>query len=82
MKHHNLETNFLFLKNLRNTKNLGQTKLNVEEGFIRENDDNFYRSVYYKKAADEYLAGKPTKTIKLTMYKNNQPQLTQFLKLK
>ena len=82
MKKHNLQTNFLFLKNLRNTKYLGQTKLNVEEGFIKENDDKFYRSVYYKKAADEYQAGKFKNYIRLTEYKNGNPLTTLILKIK
>jgi hypothetical protein len=80
MKRHNLETNFLFLKNLKNTKNLGQTKLKVEDGFIKENDENFYRSVYYKKAADEFQVGKFRNYIKLTEYKNGIPLTTLILK--
>jgi hypothetical protein len=80
MKRHNLETNFLFLKNLKNTKNLGQTKLNIEDGFIKENDENFYRSVYYKKAADEFQVGKFRNYIKLTEYKNEIPLTTLILK--
>jgi hypothetical protein len=80
MKRHNLETNFLFLKNLKNTKNLGQTKLNIEDGFIKENDTNFYRSVYYKKAADEFQVGKFRNYIRLTEYKNGIPLTTLILK--
>ena len=82
MKKHNLETNFQFLKNLKSSNKLGQNKLKNENGLKIENQEKFYRTIYYKKSADEFQIGKISKMIKLTIYKTNQPQPQQFLKIK
>jgi hypothetical protein len=84
MRKHNLQTNFLFIKILRNSKKLGQIKFKEQpEGFLKENNDLIFRSIYYKNAGDEFQIGKLNRgTIKLTEYKNNIPQPIQYLKLK
>lgn len=83
MKRHNLLTNFLFIKTLRNSKTLGNFKSkNMDESFLKENNEVFFRSVYYKNAGDEYQVGKLSRgTIKLTEYINNEPQPIKYLKL-
>jgi hypothetical protein len=84
MKKHNLTTNFIFIKTLKNSRTLGHTKLKeITEEYIKENNDLIFRSIYYKNAGDEFQVGKLNRgTIKLTEYKNNIPQPIQYLKLK
>jgi hypothetical protein len=57
MRAHTLESNFAFIKGLSNSKELGYSKLKSCDVVFEKEKNLFYRSIYFKKAADLYKIG-------------------------
>ena len=73
---HNLTTNFGFIKELANAKNLGNIKIN----WSSENEAAFYRTIYFKKSANEFKSIANARRLELVEYKNNKIVTTNKLK--
>jgi len=77
---HSEESNFTFIKGLSSSIILGQSKLKDRELIFEKEINSFFRTIYYKQAADEYKVGfVKSGRLFLSEYKNGI--LTETLKI-
>jgi len=71
---HNLETNFGFVKELANAKNLGNLRMN----YSSENEAAFYRTIYFKQSANEFKVKSNARRLEITEYLKNQTTTKKY----
>mgnify|MGYP000920106697 CR=1 FL=1 len=80
MKRHNQQTNFGFIRELQNSKNLANLKIGNFYGNAEESENILLRCIYYKKSANEFKLPTNTRRIDLTEYKNKKIVYNQKVK--